>query len=373
MLSKFDEYPIHQTPDSLAHPATSDISFYDRTWFNGFSKSGEVYFGFGLGVYPYRDIMDGAFSVTTKGGRQHCFYASRRAPRDRTQTQIGPLTLEVVEMMKQTRITLAENDSDITCDLLFTTRTAPVEEAKHVFMVGARKVIEATRFDLFGTWEGWIETPDGRIEVKPDDYHGIKDRSWGVRPNGEPQTGGPPAPPPAMFFIWSVMFWQDSVTHAIRFDGSNGVPMLCEGLDVTTFPTLEAVDGDAPILRKTPIVNHRIDYHPGTRHVKYAELDFVGYDGEKTMVTVEPLMTFYMKGLGYFTRDWGQGVWKGELATGHDVFDPAAVDPLSPENIHVQQVARVKCGTEEGLGIFEYGCFGPYAPAGFEAFLDGAK
>src|SRR5690606_19375018 len=35
MLNKFDDYPIHQTAEPLAHPATSHTNFYDRTWFNG--------------------------------------------------------------------------------------------------------------------------------------------------------------------------------------------------------------------------------------------------------------------------------------------------------------------------------------------------
>ena len=38
VLSRFDEYPIHQTPAPLAHPASGDRNVYDRFFFNGFSR-----------------------------------------------------------------------------------------------------------------------------------------------------------------------------------------------------------------------------------------------------------------------------------------------------------------------------------------------
>ena len=79
-----------------------------------------------------------------------------------------------------------------------------------------------------------------------------------------------------------------------------------------------------------------------------------------------------MKGLGYFHPEWGQGMWKGELATGAESFDPAQLDPLAPENLHVQQVVRATDGTRAGIGVLEQVCIGPYAPAGFTQFLDGA-
>ena len=76
MLNLLDDFPIHQTPEPLAHPATSDRNFFDRTWFNGYSVEGDWYFGVGMAIYRHRGILDCAFSVVEKGGRQHCFFAS---------------------------------------------------------------------------------------------------------------------------------------------------------------------------------------------------------------------------------------------------------------------------------------------------------
>ena len=49
MLSLYDDYPIHQTADPVAHPSTSDLNFYDRYFFNGFSQTGDLYFGASMG------------------------------------------------------------------------------------------------------------------------------------------------------------------------------------------------------------------------------------------------------------------------------------------------------------------------------------
>ena len=31
MLNKLDDFPIHQAPEPIAHPVTSDRNVYDRT------------------------------------------------------------------------------------------------------------------------------------------------------------------------------------------------------------------------------------------------------------------------------------------------------------------------------------------------------
>ena len=58
MLNKLDDFPIHQTPEPIAHPASSDRNVYDRTWFNGYTADGSAYFGIGIAIYPYRRVLD---------------------------------------------------------------------------------------------------------------------------------------------------------------------------------------------------------------------------------------------------------------------------------------------------------------------------
>ena len=78
MLTRFDEYLIHQTPEPLAHPVSMDRNFYDRFGLSGFAADASLYFGISLGLYPNREVMDGAFSLV-RGGEQRSCFASRRA------------------------------------------------------------------------------------------------------------------------------------------------------------------------------------------------------------------------------------------------------------------------------------------------------
>ena len=374
MLNKLDDYPIHQTPEPIAHPATSDRNVYDRTWFNGYAKDGSYYFGIGMAIYPHRGILDCAFSVVTRDGRQHCFYGSRRAPTERTEMQVGPFRIEIQEPMLRTRVVLDDNDSGISCDLTFSGRTAVIKEARQTLYSGPRAVMDATRFDQFGRWSGTVRHPDGEIAVSDEMCLGTKDRSWGVRRVGEPETGGAPAMPGSFFFLWAPLIWDDHVSHAIFFDGAKGEALVREGL---TAP-LYASEADVPGVEdgkdeRMATANHRVTYVPGTRLAKSAEIDLVNLDGSTRTISLEPILKFQMKGLGYTHPEWGQGMWKGELATGHESFDPEQIDPLALENLHVQQVVRASDGTREGMGVLEQICIGPYAPAGFTDFFDGAK
>jgi len=233
--------------------------------------------------------------------------------------------------------------------------------------------MDATRFDQFGRWQGMVRHPEGEISVSRDTCLGTKDRSWGVRRVGEPESGGAPSTGGGAFFLWAPLVWDDHITHAIFFDGPRGEALVREGLTAPLYPGEEEVPGveDGEVQRMAT-ARHRVSYHPGTRLARSAELDLVDLDGSTRTISLEPILKFQMKGLGYGHPEWGQGMWKGELAIGGESFDPRQLDHLAPENIHVQQVVRASDGERSGIGVLEQVCFGPYAPAGFKDALDGA-
>jgi hypothetical protein len=376
MLNKLDDFPIHQTPEPIAHPATSDRNVYDRTWFNGYANDGSYYFGIGMAIYPHRGIMDCAFSTVQPGGRQHCFYGSRRAPLERTDMQVGPFRMEVIEPMKRARVILEDNESGVSCDLTFSARTAAIEEQRQTLWQGARRFMDATRFDQFGRWSGWVKHPDGEFKVDEAMCHGTKDRSWGVRGVGEPESGGAPKAPQSFFFLWAPLFWDDHISHAIFFDGTRGEALVREGFQAPLYASEAAIPPGAEDgrLERMATARHRVKYIPGTRLAESAEVDLIDHDGNVRTISMEPILKFQMKGLGYGHPEWGQGMWKGELAVGGESFDPKQLDPLSPHNIHVQQVVRVTDDKgRTGIGALEQICIGPYAPSGFTEWFDGAK
>ena len=286
----------------------------------------------------------------------------------------GPMRIEVLEPLRRTRVVIDDNDSGIACDLVFSARTAGIQEARQTLWSGTRAAMDATRFDQFGHWSGVVRHPDGEIRVDEAECHGTKDRSWGVRAVGEPESGGAPVVPGGICFLWAPLFWEDHVSHAIFFDGPKGEPLVREGLvaplhadEASIPPQGEATD------ERMATARHRVRYHPGTRLASSAEIDLVPLDGPIRTISLEPELLFLMKGLGYGHPEWGQGMWKGELATGSESFDPRQVDLLARENLHVQQVVRADDGARRGIGVLEQIVVGPYAPAGFTEFFDGAK
>ena len=197
-----DDYPIHQTAEPIARPASSDRHVYDRYWFNGYQDDGEFYFGIGAALYPNLEILDCGFSIV-RDGEQHAFHASRRAPKEPTDLQVGPWKLEILEPMKRLRVTIDDNETGIAGELEWIPRTANIEEG---YQRVARRIarMEATRFNQFGFWKGEIRYAGRSLRIDPNRVYGTKDRSWGIRPVGDPAPpGAPPLVPGGISFIWA--------------------------------------------------------------------------------------------------------------------------------------------------------------------------
>src|SRR5258708_2327663 len=151
MLSKFDDYPIHQNATPIAHPSTGDRNAYDRYWFNGITE--DMYFGVGAALYPNLGILDCGLSIV-RDGEQHAFHGSRRAPAEPTDVSVGPFRIEVIEPMRRIAVRLDENDTGIGADLTFTARTACIEEGRQTtYGNGRRLVMDGTRCAQFVPWE----------------------------------------------------------------------------------------------------------------------------------------------------------------------------------------------------------------------------
>ncbi len=371
MLSRHDDFPIHQTPEPLAHPATGDRNFYDRYWFNGFARDGEFLFGIALALYPNRGVLDAALSLV-RDGEQHCFRASRRLPRERSETRVGPLALEVLEPMRRLSLRLAPNQTGIEADLRFAARTAPAEEARTSVRRDERLLMDTTRFTQFGHWEGWIRAGGRLTRVSADRVPGVRDRSWGVRPLGEPEPGAP-ASPPQVFFLWAPLHWEDVCTHFGVFETPEGRKWHSDGMILPAYDSPDGIPGgEDPGLERLAALEHRIAFERGTRWARSAELLLTRPGGESWTIELTPLLRFHMIGIGYGHPEWGHGRWKGEEALAGESWKLSEVDPRAPHFQHVQQLVRARRGQREGVGVLEQICFGPHARYGFEAFLDPA-
>ena len=141
MLTKADDYPIHQTPEPIAYSGT-DRNFYDRYFFNGYHREGDLFFAAALGVYPHLNIMDAAFCVIC-GGKQYNVHASKVLHMERLDTRVGPIEVEVIEPLQVLRVTCKDEENGIEADVCFNARTAAIEEPRFTRRVVQLRVAES--------------------------------------------------------------------------------------------------------------------------------------------------------------------------------------------------------------------------------------
>ena len=352
----------------VAQPGTSDPNFYDRYFFNGYSRSGDLFFAAALGSYPNRRVMDAAFSIV-RAGVQYSVHASRLAPDERTQTQVGPIRVEVEDPLRVLRLEVGENDLGLAGELVFTARADAIEEPRVTRVHQGRVFMDSTRFTQFGSWSGELRVEGQRIELDDDAFLGCRDRSWGVRPIGERPSSAAPGPPAQIYWVWAPLHFEDRCILLGSFEDEAGHAWHAHGAVVPAWASqVDAHREDRAASETLHGPRHRIEFEPGTRRARAARLGFEGLDE----IVLEPILTFQMLGIGYLSPEWGHGLWKGEQAVGVERWELDELDPLDPRHIHVQQLVRARMGEHAGIGVLEQLIIGPHEPSGFRQLLDGA-
>jgi hypothetical protein len=364
MLSKADDYPVHQLPEPIATSGT-DRNFYDRYFFNGYTADGAVFFAAALGVYPHLNVMDASFSVI-EGGVQRNLRASRLLNMERMDTKVGPIAIEVIEPLKKLRLRVGANEHGIEADLIFTARAPAVEEPRFTYRQGPRTIMDYTRLTQNGSYEGFIAIKGQRIAVESRSFVGTRDRSWGVRPIGlsDPQGVAPPRPP-QFYWLWAPLNFEDRfMLYHNNADGA-GTPW-------NTASVIGAL-GDAQAVHMASC-GSQLTFKSGTRHAKSAVIETVDPQGARWRVTLTPKFNFYMSGIGYMHPEWGHGHYKGENALGYDEYETAKVNENDPRFLHVQAFCEAKLsgpgGEHSGHGVLEQLIIGPHAPSGFKEIFD---
>jgi hypothetical protein len=365
MLTKGDEYPIHQTPEPIAFSGT-DRNFYDRYFFCGYRPDGSGYFGVGFGVYPHLNVADAHFSVL-RDGVQHCVHASRLLNMERMDLVVGPIRIEVIEPLQKLRL-IVDSGEGIKADLVMEGRSFPVTEPRFTRRIGPRTMMDLTRFTQNVRWSGWVEV-DGKREAY-EGALGTRDRSWGVRPIGaadaQPQQ---PAVSPQFYWLWAPTNFPNLSLYYHVNDDAEGVPW-----NTRATLAMDGANANEPFhLHDTAM---HVSWEKGKRYATRAVLSAKDAHDRAHKVTWTPHATFMMKGIGYGHPDWGHGHWKGESVAAREDFRPDALDPLTPMHLHIQAICSVKHeglgAGSDGVGILEQLVIGPHAPSGFKGLLDGA-
>jgi hypothetical protein len=376
MLGPADEFPVHQVPQPIAWAGSSDRNFYDRSYFNAHDRTANIFLISGIGYYPNLGVKD-AFVVVRRRSRgagdidqsdvQTAVHLSDAIDQDRLNPHVNGYRVEVVEPLHKLRVILEETEgvsADLTWDGLFDV----VREQRHVLRSGNRITLDAQRFAHLGTWSGSIAIDGEEIAVDPSTWIGSRDRSWGIRPVGEPEPAGRPAHPPfeGMWWLYVPIAFDDFAIVLIIQEEPSGFRTLNDCTRIWRDGRVEQLGW--------PRV--KIHYRSGTRIPTGATIDASTLDGTAVRFDVESLLPVPIHvGGGYGgDSDWLHGTWKGEKFTErltYDMTDPAIIGRSGFGVIdHVgRAVCREGDRSAEGWGLFEHGALGRHDPSGFADWL----
>ncbi|MFM7224693.1 MAG: hypothetical protein ACKO1Y_04555 [Actinomycetota bacterium] len=362
-----DELPIHQVPLPLSYPATSDRHFYDRCIYQAVDHTGEIELITGLGVYANLGVID-AYATVRRGDRQWAVRCSGARPDDRTAQRVGPYRIEVIEPFRELRLVCDTPEHGLAFDLRYRSEYGPIAEPRHTRRQGDRILLDAARFAGVGTWEGTLEVDGTSIAVAPDRFTATRDRSWGIRPVGEPEPVGREIEFTGMWWFWVPLRFDDFALHLILEEDRDGLRNT--NFAVRVWP--EAT-GRPPEQLGWP--RPEVTYRPGTRFPVHARIPLTDRAGRTEVLEIEPLIGIPLNvGCGYGgDPDWTHGVWRGDGWVDGAVYEHAdpAVQGRAAFSLW-DHGARARLGDHTGFGIFEHGVIGPHAPSGFSDYFDGA-
>jgi len=362
MLTKGDDYPLHQTSEPIAFAGT-DRNFYDRYFFNGYSADGSVFFAAAMGFYPQLGIIDASFCVIVDGV-QHNLRASRRSGGERLDLSVGPIAIHIDAPLEVVTLRIAPNDGSLAAELTFTGRHFPVEEPRFIRRNGTRLFMDYTRMTQNGRWSGWLSVDGTRIDVDAG-WAGTRDRSWGVRPVGASE----PQPPPEgnfsqFFWLWTPCNFGDRSLFFHSNDDGAGSPWNRRAV----------IASDAGAETHFDAATFAAEWQSGTRRVTKLTAD-LGGDRRLRLTPSGPV--FAMSGLGYTHPVWGHGFDHGpEPAVAHDHLTEAERDWGNPLAMHIQAFTTAELvdggATHRGVGMLEQLFVGPHTPSGLTGLMDPA-
>jgi hypothetical protein len=366
-ISHMDESLAHQTPETFDQVATSDRNFYDRYYFNLHPMSGDLFVVFGMGQYPNLGTID-AFVCIVYKGKQHVLRCSRELGIDRSDTTVGPFSVQIVESLKTLRIICEENEHGISFDLTFDGTAPAVEEPRTLVRKGPRITMDTSRYTQMGRWQGSIILNGEAIEIRYDDHLGVRDHSWGIRPVGESEPMGIRINEYmenfGFFHMWAPLQFADFQIKVFIEENADGSRLVEECVKIDSY---ERGGGVHQMGRP----RHCIKYKSGTRELESAELIFEDETGETVTVKANALTCAYLAaGTGYFPNpDWvhGQhhGPFKLELVE-YDVSSHEARKSLGPL---YETIVHFQLSTGESTyGMFENMSMGHHEPYGFDSF-----
>ena len=372
-LRAADEGLNHQIVDTFAVVSESERSWTEKLWVSIARTDGSLQLDFGLGKYHNRGIIDG-FGGVSRGREQWTVRGSRELDSAPEATAIGPIRYEIVEPLAKVRCILEPNDvQPVSFDVVLSGVTPPFFENRNLVRNRRTNRVDVVRYHQGGWARGEI-TVDGQTHaIRPEEWFGFRDHSWGVRQAvGVAPADLIPVPElPRDRSIQGGMKWNPAFLR--RPDGRyyEMALFVTEGAWHYTSAYVNEADGTQHPVRT---IAPRITYDPRTRYVRGGELHLTMESGEKRVIEVEALgeSGFLLKTAGYGSwKGHIHGAWRGKLALdGEYIAECADDEHLRLLGQFRDTPVRVRESDATGYGIMESIISGVWPDLGLGAESD---
>ncbi len=353
MLSKMDDYPLHQITDVMRYVGTSDRNFYDRYYFNLHNCSEDIFVVFGLGQYPTLGVQD-CFLLVRHGDKHHVIRASKPLG-DRSDISVGPMRVEVLEGLQKLKLTVEPNEYGIELNATWDGQHAPFLEPRHYIRKHGRVLFDTMRFAQLGRWTGSLKVGDSQFDITPDKWIGSRDRSWGIRPVGEAEPQGIHTGTPSMEGMWNYFpaMFDDYAVHYIINETNGGKRSIEEAVKVWNDPNKE------PEWLGRPEHDHVFnEAMPFKCDIKEGIVRFPDAPGGPIELRGTPLLQTYLTvGTGYgLEPDWRHGMYQGDELVVQGLTLNYSTDQDKMWGL-VETPAKFTFGDDVGYGMMEFAFF----------------
>jgi hypothetical protein len=231
---------------------------------------------------------------------------------------VGPLSVDIVEPLRELRFCLGDNESGITFDLTFEARMEPLLEGRFFQVSRGRTTYDAIRYVQHGRALGAIETPEGRIAVAPERWGVVRDHSWGTRPLPRAEGQPPGARPECRMLLFAPLQLPDFAVHLYLQESEPGRTVH---LSAGIVPPVGSEREFPPIVG----VEHDLTWCEGAAAptLTGGSVSLLLLGGERIDLQLRALEgRAHLRGGGYEGwNGWMQGHWRGDLTSETDSWD----------------------------------------------------